>query len=33
MADALDELFSLSEYLQWKNITMHEADKAIRGTV
>jgi hypothetical protein len=33
MADALDELGDLSEYLQKRNITLVEADKAIRTTI
>lgn len=33
MADALDELEELSEYLQRCNITLVEADKAIRKTI
>jgi len=33
MADALDELGDLSEYLQRRNITLVDADKAIRTTI
>lgn len=33
MADALDELEDLSEYLQRRNITLVDADKAIRTTI
>lgn len=33
MADALDEPGELSEYLQRRNITLEEADKAIRTTI
>lgn len=33
MADALDKLGDLSEYLQRRNINLADADKAIRTTI